>query len=78
MLDFNSWIRNIDEQSEMVKESKDNNINKMISKYYDKALELLISNRDKLEILANNLNKKKILFQDEIENIINNPLDYKV
>ena len=78
MLDFNSWIRNIDEQSEMVKESKDNNINKMISKYYDKALELLLSNRDKLEILANVLNKKKILFQDEIENIINNPLDYKV
>ena len=49
----------------------------MISKYYDKALELLLSNRDKLEILANVLNKKKILFQDEIRDIINNPLDYK-
>ena len=71
MFDFNSWIRDTIEQSERVKESKDNKVNELITKYYNKSRELLIKNRDKLDRLAITLKDKKILFQDEIEDIIN-------
>ena len=71
MFDFNSWIRDTIEQSERVKESKDNKVNELITKYYNKSRELLINNRDKLDRLAITLKDKKILFQDEIEDIIN-------
>lgn len=71
MLGFNSWIRDTIEQSEKVRESKDNEINMLITKYYNKSRELLIKNRDKLDRLAITLKDKKILFQDEIEDIIN-------
>ena len=72
MLDFNSWIRNnhMSEVSETVKQNKDIDINKLITEYYNKAKEILIANKDKLDKLANELNKKKILFQDDIRNII--------
>ena len=72
MFGFNSWIRDSMEQSEKVKESKDTQINELITKYYNKARELLIKNRDILNKLAITLKDKKILFQDEIEDIINN------
>ena len=72
MLDFNSWIRRVDEQSEKVKQTKDRNINMLIQKYYIQAKEVLIQNRSKLDSLANSLKKKKILFKDEILDIINN------
>ena len=71
MFGFNSWIRDYMEQSERVKESKDNEVNMLIAKYYNKSRELLIKNRDKLNRLALELKNKKILFQDEIEDIIN-------
>lgn len=71
MFGFNSWIRDSMEQSEKVKESKDIEINTLITKYYNKARELLIENRDRLDRLALELKNKKILFQDEIEDIIN-------
>ena len=70
MFDFNSWINNSDEQSEKVKLSRDNNVNKLILDCYNKAKEILISNKCKLDSLAEELKNKKILFQDEIENII--------
>ncbi|MBR2827956.1 MAG: AAA family ATPase [Bacilli bacterium] len=72
MLDFNSWIRNREEQSEKVKQSKDENINCFIQKYYTKAKEILIQNRYSLDKLANTLVNKKILFQEEIQTITNN------
>ena len=72
MLDFNSWIRHIEEQSEKVKQIKDENINKLIQKYYNQAKEILIENKSKLDLLANTLKNKKILFQDEIQTIISN------
>ena len=72
MLDFHSWIRNREEQSEKVKQSKDENINRTIQKYYIKAKEILIQNKDSLDKLAHTLVNKKILFQEEIQNIINN------
>ncbi len=71
MLDFNSWIRNTDENSERVKESKDQNINRLMQEYYNEVKGLLINNRDKLDTLANELMKKKILFKDEIEELCN-------
>ena len=71
MFGFNSWIRDSREQSEKVKESKDNEVNMLIAKYYNKSRELLIKNIDKLNRLALELKNKKILFQDEIEDIIN-------
>ena len=71
MLDFNSWVRNSDEQSEKVKQNKDENINKLMQEYYIKAKEILIQNRNKLDTLANELKAKKILFQEEIKDILN-------
>ena len=71
MLDFNSYFRNLNEQSEKVKEAKDNNINKLIYDYYNKAKEILIANKKKLDSLAKELCDKKILFQDDIDIILN-------
>lgn len=71
MLDFNSWIHNPYENSERVKESKDNNMNKLMQMYYNEVKSLLIDNRSKLDILASELKKKKILFKDEIEELCN-------
>lgn len=70
MFSFDSWIRNYQEQSEKVKQSKDEAINKLITDYYNKAKEILIGNRDKLDKLAHELCDKKILFQDDIRKII--------
>lgn len=70
-LDFYSFYRG-ESTSEKVKEKKSENINKTIEKYYIKAKEILIENKSKLDLLANTLNNKKILFQEEIQNIINN------
>ena len=67
---FSSWIRDRYEQSEKVKQNKDDEIIKLINKYYNNAKEILIANRDKLDNLADVLIKNKILFQDEIENIL--------
>ena len=69
-IDFNSNIRNEDIQSEKVKQNRDENINKIIAEYYLKAKELLIANKSKLELLAIELTKKKILFKNEIQDII--------
>lgn len=72
MLDFNSWIRFSEEQSERVKESKDYNINRLMQKYYIQAKEILIQNRNILDNLANALKTKKIMFREEIQSTINN------
>lgn len=72
MLDFNSWIYYIDETSEKVKANKSDNINNIISQYYNEVKTMLINNRHKLDVLAKELKDKKILFKDEIEYIYNN------
>ncbi len=69
LTDFNS--HNSFDSSNKVKESRDDNVNKLISLYYQEVKDLLIKNREKLDNLAIVLKEKKILFQDEIENIIN-------
>lgn len=69
MFNFNSWFRRSSETSEKVKQSKDDKINELMTKYYHEVKELLIKNRSKLDRLAHELNNKKILFQDEIEAI---------
>ena len=71
MLDFNAWIDDYEEVSEKVKELKDNKANKIITEYYNEVKELLITNKCILDVLANRLKKKKILFQDEIQKICN-------
>ena len=70
-LDFYSFYRG-ESTSEKVKENKLENINKSVEKYYIKAKEILIENKSKLDNLAIELKNKKILFQDEIQTIINN------
>ena len=70
-LDFYSFYRG-ESTSEKVKENKLENINKSVEKYYIKAKEILIENKSKLDKLAIELKNKKILFQEEIQNIINN------
>ena len=72
MNDFSSWIRTIEEQSEKVKESKDINITKLITEYYDKTKELLFNHKSQLDQLAMELKNKKILFKDDICAIISN------
>ena len=72
MYDFNSWIDVYEETSEKVKESKADNTMKLLSDYYYEVKEILIKNRNALDKLANELNSKKILFQDEIKKVINN------
>ena len=70
MFNFDSWIRNSDETSEKVKQSKDDNINRLMDNYYQEVKELLIANKEKLDRLAIEFAKKKIIFQDEINQII--------
>ena len=70
MLDFNSRIEFENNTSEKVKQSKDEQANKLVTDYYHKAKELLMENKSKLDALAHTLKDKKILFQDEIEKIL--------
>ena len=72
MYDFNSWIDIYEETSEKVKESKACNTMMLLNNYYNEVKEMIIKNRNILDKLANELNNKKILFQDEIKYIINN------
>lgn len=74
---FNSWITSSVETSEKVKQSKDDEVNKLMTNYYNEVKELLIKNRHILDALATELNKKKILFKDEIQDICKNPGKYK-
>lgn len=67
---FDSWFRTPDETSEKVKQTKDDNINKLITTYYNEVKEILIKNRILLDKLAKVLEKKKILFEDELVSII--------
>ena len=67
MLNFNSRIEFENNISEKIKQSKDEQINKLITDYYHKTKELLIENKSKLNALALALKDKKILFQDEIK-----------
>ena len=68
--DFNSWFKDTNSTSEKVIQSKDNKVNEIITKYYNEVKELLIANREKLDKLAHTLNERKILFQDEIREIL--------
>ena len=68
--DFNSWIDDYNETPEKVKESKANNTMKLLSEYYNDVKIMIVNNRNVLDKLANALNDKKILFQNEIEDII--------
>ena len=74
MFNFNSWIDIYEETPEKVKESKANNTMNLLSKYYNEVKILLEKNRNILDKLAIELNIKKILFQDEIRNIIKREL----
>ena len=76
MLGFDSWLYSFDETSEKVKESKDNKTNKLVLDYYTEVKELLLKNRYTLDVLANILKEKKILFHDEIEEIFKNSNKY--
>lgn len=66
---FDTWFYNLNETSEKVKEKKDSKTNEIIDNYYKEVKELLIKNRPILDELAQTLDKKKILFHDEIEAI---------
>lgn len=74
---FDAWVQNYREVSEKVKTNKGDKMIELMDKYYQEVKELLINNREKLDILANQLNKRKILFQNEIEDIYNNPDKYR-
>ena len=72
MLDFNCWIENYEETSEKIKQNKDERTNELISNYYKEVKNILIKNRKTLDSLAEELKNKKILFQNDIIEILNN------
>ena len=76
--DFTSWIRDVGETSDYVKENKDKEIQKLITEYYIDVKILLTENRNLLDILAHELCKRKILFHDDIQDILNNPKKYSL
>ena len=49
---------------------KDKRVREMIDKYYNEVKLMIVEHRSLLDNLANELRKKKVLFQDEIEKII--------
>ena len=59
------------ESSEKVKQAKDDKTIEILTRYYTEVKELLIKYRPVLDSLAYELKKKKILFQNEIEDIYN-------
>lgn len=71
LFDFNSKVDFLSNHSEKVKLSKDDNVSKLITQSYNKAKEIILENKDYLHKLAKRLNNKKILFQDEIREILN-------
>lgn len=73
---FDAWVQNRYEVSEKIKTNKGDKIIELMDKYYQEVKEILIENRDKLDKLAKELNKRKILFQNGIEDIVNNPEKY--
>ena len=70
MFGFDSWIYNYNETSEKTKQNKDERASELIASYYHEVKELLIQNRQTLDFLAKKLCEKKILFQDEIQEIL--------
>lgn len=69
---FGEYINNPTETSESTKNAKDSKIKVLLSKYYQEVKELLIKHRIELDNIAHSLNNKKILFHDELSNIVNN------
>lgn len=67
--DFSSYI--FHDSSNKTKENKDSTVSRLLGEYYREVKTLLISNRKVLDKLANTLNNKKILFANEIDEIIN-------
>lgn len=70
MFGFDSWISNYNETSQKTKQSKDDRVNELLTNYYDEVKKILFENRPILDSLADELNDKKILFQDDIRNIL--------
>ena len=68
---FDSISNSVD-SSDMVKINKDKNATKILDMYYNEVKQILLQNRNKLDVLANELKEKKILFKEDIYNIINN------
>ena len=56
--------------SDDVQNSFDKRVREMVEKYYMEVKLMLVEHRSLLDKLANELRKKKVLFQDEIEKII--------
>ncbi len=74
LYDFDSSVNRAvraNDTSERAKENKETSVNKLIKDYYNEVKRVLIEKRDRLDELASRLNNKKILFQDEIRNIVN-------
>lgn len=56
--------------SEMQKYNQEKAINDEIGKFYTQAKQILIENRDLLDRLASELNKKKLLISEDIKKIM--------
>ena len=70
MCDFNSFVKEGVFSSEKAVATRDNNISAIITEYYNEVKELIIANKNKLDRLAKELMDKKILFKDDIKEIM--------
>lgn len=68
--EFLSRLRNNYKYSQMASEFSDNKVSNLITSNYEEVKKLLISNRNKLDLLANTLVEKKILFEQDIQKLI--------
>ena len=70
MFDFYLPARHSDKTKEKISEE----MRKLCDEYYTEVKTMIKANRKVLDILANELNNKKILFSSDIEKIINDAL----
>ena len=71
---FDSYVSR--KSGDRTMQNKDDKVCKLLSDYYIEVKTLLISNRKLLDKLAKELNNKKILFENEIETIVNPRKEY--
>ena len=63
-------LKERDEISEKTKELIDEEISRMMREIYERAKKILLENRDKLEILANELLQKEIINEEELKAVM--------
>lgn len=70
---FNSYVTRT--SSNATKQNRDEGISMLLTKYYGEVKALLLSNKELLDAIAITLDKNKIMFEKEIEDIFNKKVE---